>query len=367
MIEYIAENRNTFQSFDTVDAAILIENNSHELIHVSNSVCEIFDIPLLPKDLIGTSILHLFKANELLFEDDSFKFVNRNIQNDNFINEECIGTSIKLKNKLSFSLEINPIYNLEKEISGRVWLFKQLKKKSVDSSTHNKDFELKDLKSKFIAIVSHEFRTPLAAISSSMEIIDIVDQKQNNTSNSKISEHISKANLHLSRMRELLDEVLLLNDIENDNIVLSKSEFEIKELILEIKQEFAYCDFDCNMDFNHINGKIYADRRLIKTTLHNIFSNSIKFSENSKLINISTEETAVGLMLSIKDFGLGIPLKDQQHIFKSFYRAQNVSNIPGVGLGLLIVKHILRLHNAQIRFFSREGIGTEFIIEFPRA
>lgn len=120
------------------------------------------------------------------------------------------------------------------------------------------------------------------------------------------------------------------------------------------------------MEFNHINGKIFADRRLIKTSLQNIFSNAIKFSENSKLINIHTEETTAELMLSIKDFGMGIPLKDQQHIFKSFYRASNVSNIPGAGLGLLIVKHILRLHEAQIRFFSREGFGTEFVIVFPK-
>lgn len=85
-------------------------------------------------------------------------------------------------------------------------------------------------------MVSHEFRTPLAAISSSMEIIDIIEQKQNNSSSSKISEHLSKANLHLSRLTELLDEVLLLNDIENDNLVLSKTEFELKDLILEIKK-----------------------------------------------------------------------------------------------------------------------------------
>lgn len=124
MIEYVADNNNTFQSFDTVDTAILIENNSHELIHVSNSVCEIFDIPLLPKDLIGTSILHLFKANELLFDDDSFKVVNKNIQIDSFINEESIEEHIHLKNHQSYSLEISPIYNLTKEISGRVWLFK---------------------------------------------------------------------------------------------------------------------------------------------------------------------------------------------------------------------------------------------------
>lgn len=366
MIKYIADHNHTFQSFDTVDTAILIENNSHELIHVSNSVCEIFDIPLLPKDLIGTSILHLFKANELLFDDDSFKVVNKNIQIDSFINEESIEEHIHLKNHQSFSLEISPIYNLTKEISGRVWLFKHKKQNSTAPLIQKEDFELKDLKAKFIAMVSHEFRTPLAAISSSMEIIDIIEQKQNNSSSSKISEHLSKANLHLSRLTELLDEVLLLNDIENGNLVLSKTEFELKDLILEIKKEFAYCDFDCNMEFNHINGKIFADRRLIKTSLQNIFSNAIKFSENSKLINIHTEETTAELMLSIKDFGMGIPLKDQQHIFKSFYRASNVSNIPGAGLGLLIVKHILRLHEAQIRFFSREGFGTEFVIVSPK-
>ncbi len=113
-------------------------------------------------------------------------------------------------------------------------MFKSVVDKNSEIVKIPEDNTLNDMKSKFIAIISHELRTPLAAISSSMEIIEIVDQQQNASSNSKISEHISKASIHLSHMKDLLIDLLLVNDIENGSLNMHPSTFSINELIHEL-------------------------------------------------------------------------------------------------------------------------------------
>lgn len=357
---------NTFAlNLNDTDYAVLIEDEFNIIQFVNQSFCDLFEIPLKSTDLTGNSSKFIFKAIQNLLSEKCISFFNSFTESSINCFEKEMTTVLSLKNGMEYLLDINPTFQ-NGLISGQVWVFRREQISAISQQVDDKGKDFNDLKSKFIGMVSHEFRTPLAAISSSIEIIEMVENLNLSNSKVKVAEHTSKISLQLNRMTELLDDVLLLNDIQNSNINYSPIEFDLLELIYELKDEYAYCDFDIFIQNSGNKVLLNADRNLIKIVMLNLFSNAIKYSINNRILDINLASNELGIKLSIKDYGIGIPANDQSKLFQTFYRASNVNNIPGSGLGLVIIKHLLDLHNANIDFKSVENRGSEFILHFPK-
>jgi PAS domain S-box-containing protein len=225
--------------------------------------------------------------------------------------------------------------------------------------------ELNDLKSKFVGMVSHEFRTPLATISSSVELIKLISENTELELSSKIQKHTSKVNEQIKRMTELMNEVLLISKIESGGITANFELYDLLLILNEVKAEHSYSNFKINIKSNQKNIMMRFDRNMIHHVLSNLFSNAIKYSLTIKTIDINIELNDTHVRIEVKDYGIGIPDEDLEKLFTSFFRASNIRNLPGTGLGLVVVKYFLDLHKGYIDVASKLNEGSSFIISIP--
>jgi signal transduction histidine kinase len=343
---------------------ILLENEERKIDLVNQSFCDLFGIPLPPSQLVGLDCSIAAQTNKVFFVDEE-DFVNQiNISLEN--RKKVFDLELLMKDGRYLSRDYIPIFN-EGNYIGHLWVYKDItNQKQSEIQVLNsliKEKELGELKSKFVGMVSHEFRTPLAAISSSLELISLLNKNLND----KTVNHLNKINEQVRRMTELMNEVLLISKIEGGGIVPEFLEFDIKVLLEEVAREYEQNGFNINFDFKANDFTIQADRNMIYHVFSNLLSNATKYSEASNNVDVTISEyNRRDLIISVKDYGIGIPIKEHTKLFTSFYRASNIKNIPGTGLGLIVVKHFLDLHDAKISFNSEIGKGTEFIITIPR-
>lgn len=232
------------------------------------------------------------------------------------------------------------------------------------SESLEKEKELGDLKSRFVSMASHEFRTPLSTILSSASLIEKypgTDQQD------KREKHINRIKENVKNLNDILEDFLSLGKLE-EGLIKPKSEpVNIPELIdgvihdmNEVKKEHQEMTFT-----TAIVGELMSDKHLLKNILINLLSNAIKFSKESGSIEIDARKKGEFFTLSIKDHGIGMSKEDQQHLFDRFFRGKNAINIKGTGLGLHIVSKYVQLLNGKIQCHSELNKGTEFIVSFP--
>lgn len=345
--------------------AILLENQDRKIELVNKSFCNLFGIPLPPDQLVGYDCSTAAQINKVLFvdEEDFVRQIDETLSNKVRVND----LELLMKNGTYLSRDYIPIFNKENYI-GHLWVYKDI---TFQKDTENqvlssllKEKELNELKSKFVGMVSHEFRTPLAAISSSLELIRLHNE---NNLNDKTNNHLNKITEQVRRMTELMNEVLLISKIESGGILPEIVDLNIKDVLESIASEYSQIGYEINFQIKIKDFVIYADRNMIYHVFSNLFSNAAKYSEVVNKIDISIKETDLNsISVSIKDYGIGIPEAEQGKLFSSFYRASNIKNIPGTGLGLIVVKHFLDLHDAKIYFKSKLGEGSEFTVVLNR-
>ncbi len=224
---------------------------------------------------------------------------------------------------------------------------------------------LGELKSKFITTASHEFRTPLSNILSSAELCHLLLEKKEN---SKIKDHLSNIASSVQNLTTMLDEFLTISHLEKEKPKVHLEIISIKsilhEAIIKISPNLKNGQ---SIDISAIsnNAKINSDNQILLDVLIKILSNSSKYSfENSNII-CTFKVDSESLRLSISDNGIGIQEKDIPHIFRKFYRAENVINTSGTGLGLNIVKSYMDLLNGTIEIDSQANKGTTVHLDFP--
>ena len=229
---------------------------------------------------------------------------------------------------------------------------------------YQKEKNINEMKSKLVSMISHEFRTPLAAISSSVEIMQFLNESNKLNDNPKTNDLIHKINDQISKMGELIDGVLLINKIDSGKLQPQYIDVELIELLNDTIQDYDSTGYIFNIEADTSELHVTADRELLKKAFNNLISNAILYSKEQKIIDINIHKNCKIAEISIKDYGIGIPEDEQSNLFKSFYRGSNVRNISGVGLGLVVSKHILSLHKAVLSLTSNENIGTEVKISF---
>lgn len=257
---------------------------------------------------------------------------------------------------------------LEKKVEARTAKLKETLQKLENSKDElfkalSKEKDLSDLKSAFVSLASHEFRTPLSTILSSAILIGKYDSAEDQ---SKRDKHIQRIKSAVINLNNILDEFLSLKKIEEGRVTSNKSIFDIKHLIETQISEMAGI-FKQGQQVNYIHtGKeeVMLDDVLFKNILINLLSNASKFSPDGKVINIFTTVTATEVDFLIEDQGIGISQKDQKHLFEIFFRASNASNIPGTGLGLHIVSKYVSTMGGAIHIKSDLGEGTKINITF---
>ncbi len=233
------------------------------------------------------------------------------------------------------------------------------------SNALEKEKELNELKSRFVSMASHEFRTPLSTILSSAYL---VSKYTDSSEQPKRDKHIERIVSAVTMLTDILNEFLSVGKIEEGKIQLRFSNFNIEDQINILLGEMMTIQKDGQQfTYEHKgDANVWLDLSLLKHIVMNLLSNAIKFSQAGTQINIVTTCTADNIFLSIRDKGLGISKADQSHLFERFFRGTNVVDIQGTGLGLHIVSKYAELMNGDIVCKSELGIGAEFIIDFKR-
>jgi len=229
-----------------------------------------------------------------------------------------------------------------------------------------KEHELGELKSRFVSMASHEFRTPLTAIVSSADLI----KKYNDLGVlDKQEKHFDRIKGSVSNLITILDDFLSLEKMESDNVRINSMEINFREYIQDILLEVKPWSKDKQQVVHEHNGaiEICIDPNLTRNILLNLLSNALKYSPDESTVKLISQNQGGKLVLKVKDTGMGIPKEDQKNMFTRFYRASNANEISGTGLGLTIVKRYLELMGGDISFTSEVGKGTTFKITIPLA
>jgi PAS domain S-box-containing protein len=227
----------------------------------------------------------------------------------------------------------------------------------------SKEKELSDLKSRFVSMASHEFRTPLSTILSSASLVAKYTETAQQENRDK---HINRIKTSVSNLTDLLNEFLSIGKIEDGKIIAHYSHFNLKELLETVCAEMQHLVKSGQLIkyTHHGNEVVYLDATLLRNVILNLLSNAIKFTPENGTIIINTIANDKEVTISVKDSGLGISKEDQEHLFERFFRGTNAANIQGTGLGLHIVSKYIELMDGQISYNSELEKGTEFIIKF---
>jgi len=228
-----------------------------------------------------------------------------------------------------------------------------------------KEKELGQLKSRFVSMASHEFRTPLSAVQLSASLIDKYAQPFDNPN---ITKHVARIKHAVGNLTGILNDFLSLEKLEAGRVEPAFTDFDLVKLAEEITEEMQMlAKQNQNIIYQHtgISHVANLDVNLLKNCIINLIANAIKYSGENTFIEFNTEINETGCHITVKDNGIGIPEADQKHLFEAFFRAHNTGNIPGTGLGLNIVARYASLMNGIIDFKSNVNKGALFTISFP--
>jgi PAS domain S-box-containing protein len=259
---------------------------------------------------------------------------------------------------------------LEKQVKNRTLILEEAveeleKTKKELHKALDKERELNELKSRFVSMASHEFRTPLTTMMSSLSLVTKYGEQQDSANQSK---HVGKIKASINNLTDILNDFLSVSKLEEGKVEYLPEKANLKEFIPEIISEMQSVAKKGQKIINNYKGAEFAkvDKKLLKNILFNLLSNAIKFSREGGEITIETLISDSSIKIQVIDTGIGISEEDQKHLFERFFRAHNATHIQGTGLGLNIVAKYAELMKATINFESKENIGTTFTILIPQ-
>lgn len=227
-----------------------------------------------------------------------------------------------------------------------------------------KEKELNELKTRFISMASHEYRTPLATILSSAELLEHYSHKW---SQEKKLIHLKRIQTSVKHMTQLLNDVLLIGKAEAGKLEFKPVMINLLQFCRDLVEEMELTANTHTIAFQTHELDITAciDEKLLRHILSNLLSNAIKYSPQGSKVDFDLIAETENIIFRIQDQGIGIPVAEQTQLFNSFHRGSNVGNITGTGLGLAIVKKSVDLHGGWIMFTSEVGNGTTFTVSIP--
>jgi PAS domain S-box-containing protein len=284
------------------------------------------------------------------------------------IEEENRQQQVKLERLARSLKELNA--DLERKVEERTLILREALQKLEEAQRETyeslmKEQQLNEIKSRFISIASHEFRTPLSTVLSSATLLTKYTTTEQQD---KRERHIEKIRNAVKTLNDILEDFLSLGKLEEGKVQVHSDEFDVDEFVCGVIEDLQDVKKP-GQQFNvrHVGDKlIVGDKRILKNILLNLLSNAIKFSKEGDPIDVDVTVTNSNYVVRVADRGIGIPEEDQRDLFSSFYRARNAVNIQGTGLGLHIVKRYLDLLNGTVEVESRMGEGSVFEIVVPQ-
>jgi len=362
---------------DAISEGLVVVNERQTIVSANKSTHELFGYE---KDsLIGKPLNTLIPRNYHSIHSVHFKkFMDQREKRQMGVGGDLFGIR---KDGSQFPVEVglNPF-----EVSGKAYImalvidvterknYTEKLERTIANRTSElkealeKEHELGELKSRFVSMASHEFRTPLTAIVSSADLI----KKYNDLGVlDKQEKHFDRIKGSVSNLITILDDFLSLEKMESDNVRINSMEINFREYIQDILLEVKPWSKDKQQVVHEHNGaiEICIDPNLTRNILLNLLSNALKYSPDESTVKLISQNQGGKLVLKVKDTGMGIPKEDQKNMFTRFYRASNANEISGTGLGLTIVKRYLELMGGDISFTSEVGKGTTFKITIPLA
>ncbi len=259
---------------------------------------------------------------------------------------------------------------LERKVEARTSKLHETMQKLEESKDEltkalSKEKDLGDLKSAFVSMASHEFRTPLSTILSSASLLA---KYRLTEEQDKRDKHVQRIKSSVFNLNNILNEFLSLGRIEDGKITAHKTVFDIEHLVRQqINEMTEILKPGQRVNYTHHgNTEVTLDEVLFQNILINLLSNAAKFSGENKDIFITTSTTREAIQFCIKDKGIGISKKDQAHLSDIFFRAANAANIPGTGVGLHIVTKYVEMLNGKMEIKSELEKGTEINIIFAQ-
>ena len=280
------------------------------------------------------------------------------------------------------------IYNLNQKLEGKVKkrtkelneTVKKLIKLNQDLETENlrrieaenkiknalrREKELNELKTKFLSLVSHEFKTPLSGILTSASLLGKYNQTEQHEKREK---HINTIKNKVHYLNGILNDFLSVERLETGKVNYNFTSFNVSKVMNEVLYDanmLLKSGQKINYPSNIDEFSIYQDEKILELTLFNLVRNAIKYSPENTIIDIKVSLDTDKIIFNISDQGIGIPENDQKHIFQRYFRAENALLDQGTGIGLNIVKSHLDNLGGSISFVSKENIGSTFTVELP--
>lgn len=238
-----------------------------------------------------------------------------------------------------------------------------------------KEREIMEFRTRFVSMVSHEFRTPMTTILSSADLLEYYLEEWPNDKLDKKFQALHRIQSATVNMTQLLEDVLFIGRAEMSQLPFNPQPLDLAPFCEEIVEEFKFSSTK-NYTINFVQNyspeflidpsrKSYFDEKLLRYILNNLLSNAIKYSPDGGEISLELTCTETEVIFMIKDSGIGIPSDEIPRLFQTFHRGGNVGNIPGTGLGLAMVKRSTDLHGGEISVTSEVGFGTTFTVRLP--
>jgi PAS domain S-box-containing protein len=227
--------------------------------------------------------------------------------------------------------------------------------------------QLSELRSRFVSMVSHEFRTPLSVIQSSADTLERYNDRLDAV---RRAQRFERIHTQVKHMTVMLDEIMTIGKLESRMIEFNPIPVDVVKLCQELVDEMRLLGDAHPIELSVTSEDcppLDLDEKLMRQIVTNLLSNALKYSPGGQPVQVWLDyRDPRTLILSVADQGIGIPLEDQPSLFEAFHRASNVGTITGTGLGLAIVRRAVELHDGTIDFTSGEGQGTTFTLTFPR-
>jgi signal transduction histidine kinase len=287
---------------------------------------------------------------------------------NNAFNGEQVYSELKVNNK-SYTLNGVPIADANNQINEVLIVLRNITdQKNLENNlirALEREKELNVLKSQFVTMASHKFRTPLSTILSSVFLLENYTDADYELEKTAFFDKIKRS---VHNLTALLNDYLSLGKLEEGKLRVTYTETDIKAFFDEFLQEIGSIKkVKQKIHFTHegIECTVMTDKFLLKNILTNLVSNAIEYSPHDAEIELAAELKKDTLKIRVTDQGIGIPEHEQHQIFKRFYRGQNANNVEGTGLGLNIAKKYIRLLKGTIEFTSQLNKGTTFIATIP--
>ncbi len=281
---------------------------------------------------------------------------------------EILELNTKLENKVkertrNLKTTVDELENINRELDKENK--KRIEAENKAKIALKKERELNELKTKFLSLVSHEFKTPLSGILTSSMLLakyKLTEQQE------KREKHLSVINNKVHYLNNILNDFLSIEKLEKGEVNYNLSSFSLQKIIQETIQNLNLLlkqGQEIVLENNGNENELYQDKKIIELTISNLLSNAIKYSPEDSKITISSSQNSEITIVKVIDEGFGIPESDQKNIFQRYFRAENVLLNQGTGIGLNIVKSHLENLGGAITFVSEEHKGSTFTIQIP--